>query len=339
MPAITDPEVSAREIGLTYLLDSSPGMTRRRCGRGFTYRHASGRAISRADRNRIDDLAIPPAWTEVWISPDPRGHLQATGRDDRDRKQYLYHEDWRIVRDRDKFEQLGTFGHVLPDLRRGVTTDLQRRGMEHRKVVALLVQLLDTTLARVGNEVYVDENETYGLTTLRPEHAEIRSRSVTFCFIGKGGAEHTLDVRDRRVATLVRHCRDLGGQELFSCRDQDEILGLTSDDVNGYLHEVGGDWTTARDFRSWGATAEVAAVLGSMSPPNDESEAAKAVVDAIDQAAARLGNTRAVCRDSYIHPALPEAYLTGDLADAWRHSRRTTLLTRAERTVLAVLDA
>lgn len=339
VPAIADPEVSAHDIGLTYLLDSSPGITRQRCGRGFTYRHDSGRAISRDEHCRIDNLAVPPAWTDVWISPDPRGHLQATGRDNRGRKQYLYHDDWRIVRDRDKFEQLATFGHVLPDLRRGVAADLRKRGVARRKVLALLVHLLDTTLLRVGNEVYVDENETYGLTTLRPEHAEITSRSVMFCFIGKSGAEQTLHVDDRRVARLVRHCRGLGGEELFSCRDRDGVLGLTADDVNGYLHEVCGGSTTARDFRSWGATAEVAAVLGPSSPPDDEREAAKAVIDAVDHAAARLGNTRAVCRDSYIHPALREAYLSGELANAWRHSRRTTLLSRSERTVLAVLDA
>lgn len=339
MPATSAPEISAAEIGLTYLLDDAPGIIRRRCGRGFTYRHENGRAISKADRARIVDLAVPPAWDDVWISPDPRGHLQATGRDDRERKQYLYHADWRIVRDRDKFDQLRHFGQALPALRRVVADDLGRRGPRRRTVLALLVHLLDTTSARVGNEEYAEENESYGLTTLQPEHATIVGRSVTFCFVGKSGATQTLEVDDRRVATLVGRCRELGGAQLFTCEDGDAIVGLASTDVNEYLHELAGDHVTARDFRTWGATVEVARVLGPAPVPDDEREASSVVLEAIDQAAERLGNTRAVCRSSYVHPAIPDAFLSGELACAWRGSRRTASLSRAERATLAVLDA
>jgi DNA topoisomerase-1 len=339
MPATSEPEASADEIGLTYLLDDAPGITRRRCGRGFTYRHEDGRAISKADRARIVDLAIPPAWVDVWISPDPRGHLQATGRDDRERKQYLYHEDWRVVRDRDKFDQLRKFGQSLPAVRRGVAVDLSRRGPGRRTVLALLVHLLDTTLARVGNEEYAEENESYGLTTLQPEHATLAGRSVKFCFVGKSGATQTLDVDDRRVATLVRHCRDLGGSQLFTYKDGDMVGGLTSTEVNDYLHQLAGDHVTARDFRTWGATVEVTRVLGPAAVPDDEHEAATLILEAIDQAAERLGNTRAVCRSSYVHPVIPGAFLSGELACAWRGSRRTSVQSRAERATLAVLDA
>jgi DNA topoisomerase-1 len=338
MPATADPQDSAAEIGLHHLPDDIPGIARRRRGRGFSYEHEGGATVSRADRERIAALVIPPAWTDVWISPDPLGHLQATGRDDRGRKQYRYHDDWRVVRDQDKFDQLGDFGAALTSIRPAAEHDLRSRGMPTRKVLALVVRLLDLTLVRIGNDVYADDNETYGLTTLLGEHASVSGSSVTFRFVGKSGSEQEVSFRDRRLAQLVEACRDLDGPQLFVHDESAEPTAVTADEVNGYLREVGGPDVTARDFRTWGGTATVTEALGPLDPPDDESVGAQLVLDAIDQAAARLGNSRAVCRESYIHPAVPAAFLEGTLAETWKRARRTKTHTRAERTVLATLD-
>lgn len=338
MAAITLPEESAIESGLHYLLDAEPGLTRRRCGKGFTYRRADGRPASAADRARAKSLVIPPAWTDVWISPDPLGHLQVTGRDDRGRKQYLYHDDWRVARDQDKFDHLAGFGRALPQVRSGIQVDLRRRGLAHRKVLAVLVNLLDTTLMRIGNEQYAEENESYGLTTLRPEHVEISGTTVSFCFVGKSGAEQSVAVRDQRVATLVRRCREAGGEQLFVSDNAGDLQTVCSDHVNEYLRELGGDHLTARDFRTWGATVKAAAVLGPLQPPDDEKTADADHLTAIDTAADSLGNTRAVCRASYVHPGILDAHTSGELAAAWKKSRGTKSLTRPERTVLAIIE-
>ncbi|MEZ5183362.1 MAG: hypothetical protein R2702_16040 [Acidimicrobiales bacterium] len=336
MPATTDPAEAARAAGLRYVSDEEPGIARRRCGRGFTYRDGHGTIRDRATRDRIDRLAIPPAWTEVWICPDANGHLQATGRDDRGRKQYRYHDGWRAVRDADKFEQLATFGVQLAKVRRQVASDLDRRGLPRERVLALVVRLLDETLIRVGNPQYA-RDESFGLTTLESRHVEVEGGGVVFEFAGKAGVEHEVELGDRRLAGLVRACDDLGGERLFTYRDGDEAVEVRSDDVNDYLREVAGPAITARDFRTWGGTVAVVEALGPHAPPEGEHDRRAAFLAAVDAAAERLGNTRAVCRSSYVHPAVETAHDEGALHEAWRRSRRTRRLTRAERATLRLL--
>lgn len=336
MPATTDPVEAARAAGLRYVTDEEPGIARRRCGGGFTYRDGHGTVRDAATRDRIARLAIPPAWTDVWICPDDRGHVQATGRDDRGRKQYRYHDGWRAVRDADKFEQLATFGVQLAKVRRQVAADLGRRGLPRERVLALVVRLLDETLIRVGNPQYARE-ESFGLTTLESRHVEVDGGEVLFEFAGKSGVEHEVALSDRRLAGLVRACDDLGGERLFTYREDGSIVEVRSDDVNDYLREIAGPAITARDFRTWGGTVAVVEALGPHPPPEEERGCTTAFLDAVDQAALRLGNTRAVCRTSYVHPVVEIAHREGTLHDAWRRSRRTRRLTRSERATLRVL--
>jgi DNA topoisomerase-1 len=330
----------ATGAGLVYTSDEVPGIRRRRQGKGFTYVDAKGKTVGdESERERIRDLVIPPAWTDVWISPDPKGHLLATGRDARGRKQYRYHPEWRRVRDESKYDRLADFGAALPDLRDAVDADLRRQGMGREKVLALVIRLLDRTLVRVGNAEYAEENESFGLTTLRSDHVELTGRRATFSFVAKGGAEQEVEVRDAALARAVRRCHELGGQELFAYEDEDgTVVDVTSNDVNARLGELAGPWATAKTFRTWGGTTVAAGSLAEAGAPESEAEADATIIEAIDEAAAALGNTRAVCRGSYVHPAIPEAYRTGDLASEWSSVRRGKRLDRAERLVLAVLD-
>ncbi len=336
MPAVQDPEAAAIAAGLRYVEDGAPGISRRRRGKGFSYTGPGGRPVTAGVRARIDSLAIPPAWTDVWICPRADGHIQATGRDDRHRKQYRYHDDWRTARDADKFQQLASFGVSLAAIRRQVAADLSRRGLPKERVIALVVRLLDETLIRVGNAEYA-KNESFGLTTLEPRHVEVDGAELTFEFAGKSGTEHEITVEGRQLSAAVRACDDLGGERLFTYRDGDEIQCVDSDDVNDYLHEVAGPDVSARDFRTWGGTVAAVEQLGPIDPPGDEAEAARLFLAAVDHAAERLGNTRDVCRSSYVHPVVERSFLDGSLDDAWRHSRRTRRLTRAERTTLRLL--
>jgi DNA topoisomerase-1 len=329
----------ATGAGLVYTTDERPGIRRKRHGKGFTYVDAEDRTITdEAERERCRDLVIPPAWTDVWISPDPKGHLLATGRDARGRKQYRYHPEWRRVRDESKYDRLADFGAALPDLRDAVEADLRRHGMGREKVLALVIRLLDRTLLRVGNAEYAEENESYGLTTLRSDHVELSGRRARFSFVAKGGLEQEVEVHDAALARAVRRCHELGGQELFAYEDEDgNVVDVTSNDVNARLGELAGPWATAKTFRTWGGTTVAAGALAEAGPPEDEAAADATIVEAIDQAAAALGNTRAVCRGSYVHPAIPEAYRTGDLAEAWRTTRSGKRLDRPERLVQALL--
>jgi DNA topoisomerase-1 len=328
VPATTDPADAARLTGLRYVSDEQPGIARRRCGTGFTYVDGRGTVRDPATRERIGRLAIPPAWTDVWICPDARGHVQATGRDDRGRKQYRYHDRWRAARDADKFEQLATFGVQLAAIRKRVAADLGRSGLPRERVLALVVRLLDETLVRVGNPQYA-QNESFGLTTLEARHVEVDGGEVAFEFTGKHGIEHEVAVADRRLARLVGACDDLGGERLFTYQEAGAVIEVRSDDVNDYLHEIAGPAVTARDFRTWGGTVTVVGHLGA------DPEAG--FLQAVDAAADRLGNTRDVCRSSYVHPIVAEAHEAGLVADAWRRSRRTNRLTRAERATLRLL--
>ena len=330
---------SADAAGLRYVVDDGPGIRRRKRGTGFSYEKPDGTVITNAkERERIAALAIPPAWTDVWICPAPDGHILATGRDARGRKQYRYHPEWDRVRSEDKFGALPAFAEVLPSLRDQVDADLRKRSLPRPKVLALVVRLLDRTLIRVGNDRYAAENDSYGLTTMLPDHVEVDGSTVLFDFTAKGGLARNIWVDDPKLARIVHQVSELGGQELFAYEFDGDVLDVTSGDVNEYLRAHAGVGITAKHFRTWGGTVSAAAALAITRVPETEGQADKAVLAAFDVAAEVLGNTRTVCRQSYVHPAIPEAFRSGDLAEAWKHSRSTAQLDRIERTVQRVLD-
>ena len=299
--------------GLRYTRDCDAGIRREGKPGAFAYVDAKGRRVDDAkELARIARLAIPPAWSDVWICPHSRGHLQATGRDARGRKQYRYHADWRQERDSNKFERLTAFGRSLPALRSAVERDLGLAGLPRRKVLAAIVALLDTTFVRVGDERYRRENNTYGLTTLRNHHVQVNGDRIRLRFRGKAGKEHDVLLSDKRLARVVRRCRDLPGYELFQYVDDDgEIRSIDAADVNDYLREVCGTDYTAKDFRTWGATLIAASALMHADSPSSDREATRVVNDALRRAADVLGNTVAVCRKSYVHPGVIDAYRRG----------------------------
>jgi DNA topoisomerase-1 len=340
-PCLPPAVEAAEEAGLHHVSDRRPGIRRVRAGKGFSYRRPDGSTLRDPDeRARIAALAVPPAWTDVWICPDPLGHIQATGRDLRGRKQYRYHQRWRTVRDADKFDRLLDFGRNLADLRARVDEDLAGSGLHRDQVLALVVRLLDDTLIRVGNAEYAADNDTFGLTTLQRRHAEVTGRQVRFDFVGKSGVDHLVAVTDARLAGLVRRCSELGGQELFTYRDGDDRpVPVTSSDVNGYVRGVVGPGTSAKDFRTWGGTVIMTGRLAQAVRPDTDRAVEQEILAAYDEAADALRNTRTVCRQCYIHPAVPEAFRDGSLAGHWRGSRASSRYTRAARATLSVLDA
>jgi DNA topoisomerase-1 len=314
-PGKPDPLVSAREAGLRYVSDTKPGIRRERAGEAFVYRDVHGRRVRDGETlRRIASLAVPPAWTDVWISPHLDGHIQATGRDAKGRKQYRYHPRWRAVRDETKYGRMIAFGRTLPQIRRRVGHDLARPGLPRPKVLAAVVRLLETTLIRVGNEEYARSNRSFGLTTMLDRHVDVGSDSVRFGFKGKSGVRHTVDLNDRRLARVVKRCRDLPGQELFQYLDHDGRPGdVESGDVNDYLREISGQEFTAKDFRTWAGTVLAAMALREFEAFDTQARAERNIVRAIERVAARLGNTPNVCRKSYIHPEIINAYLDGSL--------------------------
>ena len=313
-----DPRQAARAAKLRYVNDHKPGITRTQADDGWHFHKPDGTEVTDPDGiTRIKQLAIPPAYTEVWICPDPRGHLQAVGRDARGRKQYRYHPHWRVVRDEAKYGKMLTFGRVLPAIRAQVQRDLAAHDLPKRKVVAALIALLEKTMMRIGNEEYARTNKSFGLTTLRARHAKIHGGHVEFDFRGKHGIDHHIDLSDRRLARVVARCRDLPGQDLFQFVDEhDERHHVTSDDVNDYLREVSGEDITAKDFRTWAATNLAAAALTAFEQFDSAAKAKKNLVLAVEEVAKRLGNTPAICRKCYIHPAVFEGYLDGSLLDS-----------------------
>ena len=341
---VLDGAAAAREAGLRYVTDDQPGLRRRRAGRGFVYLDTAGRPIrDAAVIERIRKIVIPPAWTDVWICPSAWGHIQATGRDARGRKQYRYHVEWRRVRDEAKFCQLEPFAHALPQIRARTELDMRAPGIPREKVLAAMVRLLEITLIRIGNEEYARANRSYGLTTLREGHVDIRGSELSFTFRGKSGVRRRVTLRDSRLAHIVKRCRDIPGYELFMYMDESgESRVVDSGDVNDYIREIGGDTFTAKCFRTWGATVFAAAVLGMRGAPRSERAAKAQIRHAMERTADHLGNTPTVCRKSYVHPAVLEAYVTGELATAMtRHASvrvRATSLTGAERAVLRVLE-
>lgn len=317
------PAKSAQVEGLRYITNEQPGISREQCGQGFRYRSAEGRIIrDRHTLKRISSLVIPPAWEDVWICPLDHGHLQATGRDERGRKQHLYHPRWREIRDQTKYDRLMDFVRVLPGIRRRLKRDLAREGLCREKVLATVVRLLEVSLIRVGNDEYARNNKSYGLTTMKNRHAMVRGAKIKFQFRGKSGKEHTVEVEDRRIARIVRACQDLPGQELFQyVDDEGQKHDVGSGDVNDYLGEITGRDFTAKDFRTWAGTITAASALRRLGPVELETDARQNVVVAVKATAQSLGNTPAVCRKSYIHPAIIEAYLDGSLIpklDEWK---------------------
>jgi DNA topoisomerase-1 len=313
-----DPKTTAQQAKLRYVTDNEPGILRAKKGKGFSYRDPDGRLVKdKAVLARIRSLAIPPAWKHVWICLHEDGHLQATGRDQRGRKQYRYHPRWRSIRDETKFDKMLAFAHSLPTIRKVVDEDLAKPGFTKRKVVAAVVRLLELSLIRVGNSEYARTNDTYGLTTMRDEHASILGSSVEFRFRGKSGIKHKVEVRDRKLAKVVAKCQAIPGQELFQYKDENgDFRVLTSADVNEYLREVAGADFTAKDFRTWAGTVLAAVCLREMHDALEEAKATKATLTrAVERVAERLGNTPSVCRKAYIHPAVCESYLAGTLLD------------------------
>jgi DNA topoisomerase-1 len=312
---LLQPERSARAAGLRYVSDASPGVARRPAGGGFRYLRPDGAVLrDRETLVRIRSLAIPPAWRDVWICPRDDGHLQATGRDARGRKQYRYHRRWREARDETKYGRMIAFAKALPRIRRRVVRDLSQPGLPREKVLAAVVRLLEMTFIRVGNEEYARDNDSFGLTTLRDRQVRVDGTTLRFRFRGKSGVQHDIELTDRRLAAIVRRMHDLEGEELFQYVDeQGETRAVESADVNSYLRESAGAEFTSKDFRTWAGTLLCARALRALEPPASETHGKRSVAQAIEGVAKLLGNTRAVCRKCYIHPAIVESYLEGEL--------------------------
>jgi DNA topoisomerase-1 len=314
---VTDPAESAKAAGLRYVSDTTPGIRRKRAGKGFYYVDADGKRVRDEETlARIKSLVIPPAWTGVWICRNPKGHLQATGRDARGRKQSRYHPRWREVRDETKYERMMIFGAALPMIRERVEQDLKLPGLPRAKVLATIVRLMETTLIRVGNEEYARQNESYGLTTMRNKHVDVDGATVTFHFQGKSRVQHTVDITDRRLARIVQRCHDIPGYELFQYVDRDGTRhSVDSADVNEYLREISGQDFTAKDFRTWAGSVLACEMLWEFEKFESETEAKRNVVQAIKQVAARLGNTPSVCRKCYVHPVVLDGYMSGAILE------------------------
>jgi DNA topoisomerase-1 len=321
-----DPAASAKAAGLRYVSDAAPGIRRENTKSGFRY-FVDGSELTDEDTlRRISSIVIPPAWTDVWICPIANGHLQATGRDARGRKQYRYHPRWRQARDETKYERMIAFARALPSIRERTERDMALPGLPREKVLATIVRLLETTLIRVGNDEYARDNNSFGLTTLRDEHANISGSTLRFSFRGKSGKTHDVGIRDRRLARIVKRCQDLPGEDLFQYVDESgEQRTVGSGDVNEYLREIAGDDFTAKDFRTWAGTLLTAIALQAFEEFDSEAQARRNVGLAIEAVAERLGNTPTVCRKCYVHPAVLDAYADGSMPETLRQRRETEL--------------
>jgi DNA topoisomerase-1 len=317
LPVKVEPVQSAKAVGLRYVSDDIPGFTRLKRGKIFQYFDETGKRLKNpAHLTRIKSLVIPPAWTEVWICPFENGHLQATGRDARGRKQHRYHPRWREVRDETKYARMLAFAKSLPRIRRTINRDLKLPGLPKNKVLATIVKLLEVSLIRVGNEEYARDNKSYGLTTLQDRHAKVRGGKVTFKFRGKSGKDHDIDIEDPHLARIVKSCQDLPGQDLFQYVDEPgQRQDVKSEDVNEYLHEIVGGEFTAKDFRTWAGTVLAAMALQEFEKVTNQRQARKNILRAIETVSERLGNTPSVCRKCYVHPAVLDSYMDGSLLD------------------------
>ncbi len=341
----TDPRKAARAAHLRYVNDGEPGIRRERAGKGFSYIGPDGQRIhDQATRDRIAALVIPPAWTDVWICVDEDGHIQATGRDDKGRKQYRYHPRWQDIRGETKFNRMMLFGQALPKIRERVEHDLSRRGLPRKKVLAAVVRLLGSTFIRVGNMEYARDNDSFGLTTMRDEHVEIAGATLHFEFRGKSGKDHVVEMKDRRLARIVRSCQDVPGQDLFQYTDdQGNAHRVTSADVNAYIQDASGESFTAKDFRTWGGTMLAIQALAGLEPFADENASKKNLVAMYKSVAEQLGNTVAVCKKYYVYPLIAELYRSGRLADYVSSNERDSdgdvhSLQQWERVLIAILS-
>src|SRR6476659_521589 len=323
----TDSVASAKSAGLRYVSLTGPGIRRKSTGQSMVYFGTNGETIKDADiLARIKSLAIPPAWRDVWICPIAHGHLQATGIDAKGRKQYRYHPRWRVVRDETKYDRMRLFGRALPGIRARVERDLVRSGLPREKILATIVRLLETTLIRVGNEEYARQNASFGLTTMQDRHVDVSGATLTFEFRGKSGISHSIDLTDRRLAKIVKRSQDLPGYELFQYLDeQGTRRSVDSADVNAYLKEISGEEFTAKDFRTWAGTVLAARALQEFQTFDSQAQAKRNVVQAIESVAKRLGNTKAVCRKCYIHPAVINLYMDGSLLQTLTRSVKREL--------------
>ena len=342
-----DPTHAAKAAGLRYVSDDGPGIRRERIGDNFRYTTPDGQEVTDdGTLKRIRSLAIPPAYTDVWICPRANGHLQATGRDSRGRKQYRYHPRWRAVRDETKYNRMIAFAQSLPAIRKRVGDDLARSGLPREKVLATVVRLLETTLIRVGNAEYARQNKSFGLTTMRTRHVDITGSTLNFHFRGKSGVWHSVAITDRRLARVVKKCHDMPGYELFQYTDDEGARHtISSDDVNEYLREITGQDFTAKDFRTWAGTMLAAAALQELEAFDSEAQAKRNVVTAIERVSARLGNTPSVCRKCYVHPAVLDAYMDGSMIQTVKQRAEAELaeklheLPPEEAAVLALLES
>jgi DNA topoisomerase-1 len=344
---IVEAKQAAKSAGLRYASDEQPGLRRKGAGKGFRYLDPGGKPVKDPRTlERIRALAVPPAWTDVWICPFAEGHIQATGRDAKGRKQYRYHADFRAVREDGKYEHMLDFAAVLPKIREAVSKDMARRDLSRECVLATVVHLLETTLIRVGNDEYAKQNKSYGLTTLRVPHVKIEGSAIRFQFLGKSGKTWRLQVKDRRIAKIVRACQDLPGQRLFQYRDEaGEVRDVTSADVNAYLKEITGREITAKDFRTWAGTVMAALALQEFEAIDSQAAQKKNIRQAIERVAARLGNTPTICRKCYVHPEVLNAYVEGNLLLEVKREAEQELreelatLKPEEAAVLAMLEA
>jgi DNA topoisomerase-1 len=340
----TDPAESAKAARLRYVTDQIPGIRRRRNGKGFVYVTPDRKITRDSDElQRFRSLAIPPAWRDVWICPLAHGHLQATGRDARKRKQYRYHPRWREVRDENKYDRMLGFAKKLPAIRRKVAQDLALPGLPREKVLATVVRLLETSMIRVGNQEYKRQNNSFGLATLHSRHVNVSGSSIRFEFRGKSGVRHAVDLNDRRLAKIIKQCRDLPGHELFQyIGDDGERYAIDSADVNDYLRQIAGEEFSSKDFRTWAGTVLAARALGEFHSGDKKAQLKKNILQAIEVVAKRLGNTKAVCRKCYIHPAVIESYTDGSLLQLLRRrakkARNPARDLTHEAAVLALLN-
>jgi len=338
---------AAEGAGLRYVSDDRPGYTRKANGDGFAWLDLDGKIIRDEQRLlRLNRLAIPPAWIDVWVSPSPNGHIQATGRDARRRKQYLYHERWREVRDENKYDRMIAFGKALPRIRKRVARDLKLPGLPRNKVLATVVELLERTFIRIGNEEYARDNKSFGLTTMKDRHVEVKGSKLRFRFRGKSGREHEVDITDRRIAKIVSKLQDLAGQGLFQyVDDEGEVRDITSQDVNEYLREITGEDFSAKDFRTWAGTVLTAIALNAQEKFETKKQAKSNINTAIKAVAKILGNTPAICRKCYVHPAIFETYLDQKSIEGLKQMTEEALekddvdLRSSEKAVLRFLEA
>lgn len=323
----TDPVEVAEDAGLRYVSDDQPGYTRKPKGHDFEYFDTDGKPLHDETRLlRIQRLAVPPAYKDVWICPSPNGHIQATARDARGRKQYRYHERWREARDENKYDRMLVFGQALPKIRRQVNKDMGLHDLPRNKVLATVVHLLGRTFIRIGNEEYARDNKSFGLTTMRNRHVDVKGAKLSFSFRGKSGVLHEIDVSDRRLANIIRRLQDLPGQDIFQYEDEaGEVRNVTSQDVNDYLQEITGEKFTAKDFRTWAGTVLTAMALSAQGPAENETQAKKNIKVSITAVAKILGNTPTICRKCYVHPVVLESYLDGDMIEGLKQKTEEAL--------------